>query len=171
MWNCLHIFVFYGERVKHYCFWRITCSKVCKMLSLVNQREEKVKGSKWELNKVYQDRWVARFLLVKTHWCSRREDAHGYLQDLFHCGGEGKTISARIGLFDKHSRMWKCLVRRPRVDVKEHFFCPTNAHVKSMHNYFVHNLKWALEAWLWCLAILFLKILSFVTNKFVITCG
>jgi hypothetical protein len=67
------------------------------------------------------------------------------LQDLFYCGGEGQTINAKIGLFDKHSRMWKCLVTRPKVDVEEHFFCPINAHVKSMHNYFVHNLKQALE--------------------------
>jgi hypothetical protein len=85
-------------------------------------------------------------LLVKTHLCSRREDAHGYLQDLFYCGEEGKIISVKIELFDKHSRMWKCMVTRPRVDVEEHFFGPTNAHVKSMHNYFVHNLKQALEA-------------------------
>jgi hypothetical protein len=80
-------------------------------------------------------------LLVKTHLCSEREDAHGYLQDFFYYGGEGKTISAKIGPFDKHSRMWKFLVTRPRIDVEEYFFCPPNAHLKSMHNYFVHNLK------------------------------
>lgn len=30
MWNCLHIFIFYGEWVKHYCLWRVTFTKVCK---------------------------------------------------------------------------------------------------------------------------------------------
>jgi hypothetical protein len=29
--------------------------------------------------------------------------------------------------------------------LRSFFFGPTNAHVKSMHSYFVHNLKQALE--------------------------
>jgi hypothetical protein len=57
-----------------------------------------------------------------------------------------KLLVSKLDIFDKHSRMCKCLVTREIVDVEEYFFCPTNAHVKSMHTYFVHNLKQALEA-------------------------
>jgi hypothetical protein len=55
--------------------------------------------------------------------------------------GKEKLLVPKLDFLIKHSRMWKCLVIRPRVHVEKYIFCLTNAQVKSMHNYFVHNHK------------------------------
>jgi hypothetical protein len=97
----------------------------------VNQIKKKPKISEWEINKVFQDRWVVKFpwfepicgpnmkmKMVKCKICSDIE-------------GREKFIVPKLDSFIKHFGMKKCSKAKLKVFLGQYFSCPFNSHLKN----------------------------------------
>ncbi len=96
-----------------------------------NKLEKKANKSKWELNKVYQNKWATRFswskvvcgkdgkmTMVKCKICNNIE-------------GRSKCLVPKLNSFIKYSSSRKCIKARPRIIIGELYICPTNVHAQN----------------------------------------
>ncbi len=96
-----------------------------------NKPKKKANKSKWELNKVYQNKWATRFswfkvvcekdgklMMVKCKICTNIE-------------GREKLIVPKLNSLIKHYGLKKCIKARPRIIIGKLYICPTNVHVQN----------------------------------------
>jgi hypothetical protein len=103
--------------------------------SIPNKPKKKVNKSKWELNKVYQNKWATRFswskvicgkdgkmMMVKCKICTNIK-------------GREKLLVPKLNSLIKHSSLRKCIKVRPRIIIGKLYICPINVHVQNKKLY------------------------------------
>ncbi len=99
-----------------------------------NKPKKRANKLKWELNKVYQDKWATRF-----SWFEAGCQKDGKM-NMVRCNicidieGKEKLLVPKLDSI-KHFGLRKCIKARPRIVVRELYIFPTNALVQNKKLY------------------------------------